>query len=298
MLTKQSEITIIGAGKIAYSLTAALIKSGYNVSSVISKNKTSAEKLAKKFKIPFSSDKIKSLKKERQIFFLTVPDNQIKKTAQRISKLDLDFKNPLFIHVSGALDINELRTLKKKKAGVASFHIMQTFPSTKVVDIAGCSVALESEKKVVKDFLNKLALDLHLKPFLLKPGNKIYYHLAGVFASNFLVGNLFASEKMFQMSKKGKANFNDIMNSIVYSTINNIKDLGASKALSGPIERGDYETIERHLKALKKKDKHLYENYIIQSLNLLEVVKEKSGELNVGQRRIKSLLSTSRDILY
>ena len=113
---KNLRITIIGAGKIAYSLTAALIKSGYNVSSIISKNKTSAEKLAKKFKIPFSSDKIKSLKKESQIFFLTVPDNQIKKTAQRISKLDLDFKNSLFIHVSGALDINELKSLKKKKA--------------------------------------------------------------------------------------------------------------------------------------------------------------------------------------
>ncbi len=121
MLTKQSRIIIIGAGKIAYSLTAALIKSGYNVSSIISKNKTSAEKLAKKFKIPFSSDKIKSLKKESQIFFLTVPDNQIKKTAQRISKLDLDFKNSLFIHVSGALDINELKHLRKRKPELHRF---------------------------------------------------------------------------------------------------------------------------------------------------------------------------------
>ncbi len=169
---------------------------------------------------------------------------------------------------------------------------MQTFPSTKVVDIANCSVAIEAEKKEVKDFLNKLALDLHLKPFLLKPGNKIYYHLAGVFASNFLVGNLFSSEKMFRLSKKGKANFNDIINSIVYSTINNVKESGASKALSGPIERGDYETIEKHLKALKKKDKQLYKNYIIQSLNLLEVVEEKNGKLSKEQKRIRNLLSS------
>jgi predicted short-subunit dehydrogenase-like oxidoreductase (DUF2520 family) len=290
LLTKQSRIIIIGAGKIAYSLTAALIKSGYNVSSVISKNKTSAEKLAKKFKISFSSDKIKSLKKESQVFFLTVPDNQIEKIAKTLSKLDLDFQNSLFVHVSGALDISELKSLKKKKAGVASFHVMQTFPSTKVIDIANCSVAIEAEQKTVKDFLNKLAFDLYLKPFLLNPCNKIYYHLAGVFASNFLVGNLFSSEKMFQLSKKGKANFNDIINSIVYSTINNVKETGTSKALSGPIERGDYETIEKHLKALKKKDKQLYKNYIIQSLNLLEVVKEKNGKLNKEQKRIKSLL--------
>ena len=299
MFSETSQISVIGAGKIAYSLCAALLKAGYNVNKVISRNKTSASKLSKRFKIPFSSDKLKSylpatrsLTQENKIFFLTVPDNQIKKAAKSLSKLNLDFNNSLFIHVSGALDTNELNSLKKKKANVASFHIMQTFPSTKIVDISGCTVAIEAEKKVVKDFLNKLALDLRLKPFLLKPGHKIYYHLAGVFASNFLVGNLYSSEKMFQLSKKGKANFNDTIESVVYSTINNIKDAGASKALSGPVERGDYETIEKHLKSLKKKDKQLCKNYIIQSLNLLDVVKDKNGKLNEGQKKIKSLLSS------
>ena len=291
MFTKKSQIAIIGAGKISYSLTSALIKSGYNVFSIISKKKTSAEKLAGEFKISFSSNNLRSLTKENKIFFLTVPDNQIEKTAQKISKLNLDFKSSLFIHVSGALDINELKFLKKKKANVASFHIMQTFPSTKVVDISGCTVAIEVEEKVVNDFLNKLALDLKLKPFLLKSKNKIYYHLAGVFASNFLLGNLFSSQKMFHLTKAEGIDFFSVINSTVNSTLNNIKSAGPAKALSGPVERGDLETVEKHLKALKKKDKQLYKSYIIQSLTLLEVVKEKNGNLNEGQKRIKSLLS-------
>ena len=291
MFTKKSQITIIGAGKISYSLTSALIKSGYNVSSVISRRKSSAEKLAKKIKIPFSSEKLNFLTNENKIFFLTVPDNQIEKVARSLSKFNLDFKNSLFIHVSGALDITELKSLKKKKANVASFHIMQTFPSTKVVDISGCTVAIEAEEKVVNDFLNKLALDLKLKPFLLKSKNKIYYHLAGVFASNFLLGNLFSSQKMFHLTKAEGIDFFSVINSTVNSTLNNIKSAGPAKALSGPVERGDLETVEKHLKALKKKDKQLYKSYIIQSLTLLEVVKEKNGNLNEGQKRIKSLLS-------
>ena len=290
MLTKNSQIAIIGAGKVAYSLTYALIKANYKVSSVISKNKASAEKLAKKFKISFNSNNLKLLSKEKKIFFLTIPDNQIEKTAQKFSKLNLDFMNSLFIHVSGALDISELKSLKKKKAGVASFHIMQTFPSSKVVDIAGCTVAIEAEEKVVKDFLNKLAFDLRLKPFLLKSDNKVYYHLAGVFASNFLVGNLFSSEKIFQITEAEKIDFFSVINSTVNSTLSNIRGVGPAKALSGPVERGDFETIEKHLKALKKKNKLLYRSYIIQSLNLLEVVKEKNGKLNEGQKEIKSLL--------
>ncbi len=290
MFNEKPNIAFIGAGKIAYSLCSALLKAGYNVTSVISRNKASAEKLARKFKIPFSSDNLKSLKQDVEIFFLTVPDSQIEKTSRALSKLDLDFQDLLFIHVSGALDISELKSLKKKKANTASLHIMQTFPSLKVVDIKNCSVAIEAEKKIVKDFLNKLAVDLHLKPFYLKSDKKIYYHLAGVFASNFLVGNLSVSEKMFQLTKSEKINFFSVINSTVNSTLDNIRNVGPAKALSGPVERGDYETVEKHLKALKKKDKILYMSYIIQSLNLLELTEEKNGKLNSGQKKIRKLL--------
>ncbi|MDO8549133.1 MAG: DUF2520 domain-containing protein [Ignavibacteria bacterium] len=290
MFSEKSNIAFIGAGKIAYSLASALLKARYNVTSVISRNKVSAGKFAKKFKIPFSSDNLKSIKQGVEIFFLTVPDNQIEKTAKALSNLKLDFKNSLFIHVSGASDISELKSLEKKKAYTASFHIMQTFPSTQIVDIKNCSVAIEAEKKVVKDFLNKLALDLELQPFYLKSDKKIFYHLAGVFASNFLVGNLFSSGKLFQLTESGKTDFFSIINSTVNSTLDNIRKVGPAKALSGPVERGDYETINKHLKALMKKDKILYHSYVSQSLNLLEVVREKNKKLSYYQKKIEDIL--------
>jgi predicted short-subunit dehydrogenase-like oxidoreductase (DUF2520 family) len=290
LFSKKPDIAFIGAGKIAYSFIAALLDAGYSVVSIISRNKSSAQKLAQKFGIPHHSNKLNLLNRDIEIFFLTVPDNRIEKVVKSLSKLNLNFEHSLFVHVSGALNIDELKSLEKKKGNVASFHIMQTFPSTRIVDIKNCSVAIESENKRVKNSLTRLASDLQLNPFYLKPDKKIYYHLAGVFASNFLVGNLSASEKMFQLGKKGKTDFSVILDSIVYSTLKNVKKAGISRALSGPVERGDFETVEKHLKALKKKNKQLYRSYIIQSLNLLEVVKEKNGKLNEGQRRIRKLL--------
>ena len=283
---------IIGAGKIAYSLCSALLKAGYNVSSIISRKKSSADKLSKQLKIPLSSNKINSLSKETNIFFLTVPDSQIEKTARLLLKSKLDFRNSLFIHVSGALDINELKPLRKKKASIASFHIMQTFPSTKIVEIKNCSVAIEAENKLVKNFLDNLAMDLLLKPFHLKSDKKIFYHLAGVFASNFLAGNLFSSEKLFRMTESKNIDYFSVIESTVNSTLDNIKNVGPAKALSGPVERGDYKTIEKHLRALKKGNKMLYNNYIVQSLNLLDVVKKKNKRLNKDQKKIKNLLGT------
>jgi predicted short-subunit dehydrogenase-like oxidoreductase (DUF2520 family) len=292
LFSEKLNIAFIGAGKIAYSLIAALIEAEYSVVSIISRNKSSAQKLAEKFRIAHHSNRFNSLNQNIKFFFLTVPDSQIEKVAKSLSKLNLNFEQSLFVHVSGALNIDELQSLRKKKGNIASFHIMQTFPSQRIIDIKNCSVAVEEEKKVVKNFLTRLALDLKLKPFCLKPDMKVYYHLAGVFASNFLVGNLSASGKMFKLTEAEKTNFFSVINSTVNSTLSNIRDTGPAKALSGPVERGDFETIERHLKALKKKDILLYKSYIVQSLNLLEVVKEKNGKLNEGQKRIQGLLST------
>lgn len=290
MFIDKPKIVIIGAGKIAYSFVFALKNSGYEISSVVSRNISSAKKLSKKFNINGYSDKLKSLSGNHNIFFLTVPDNQIEKVAMKLALCGLDFSNSLFLHLSGALDLTELSSLKKKGAYTASLHIMQTFPSHKVIDIKGCSAAIETDSKVAKDFLMKVSRKLGLNSFHLKSENKIYYHLAGVFASNFLVGNISASEKMFLLSKAGKLNFLSVIDSIFNSTMANVRKVGVAEALSGPVERGDYETIRKHLKALKKKNKDLYLSYIIQSLHLLNVSKEKKMKNNPGQKEIRKIL--------
>ena len=291
MFSPDSNIAVIGAGKFAYSLIPALKTAGYNIAGIVSKNLQSARTLANKYQIPFKSNKLPFIK-DIKVFFLTVPDSQIKKTAKKLSNLELNFTSSLFIHVSGALDVSELKSLSKKKASTASFHIMQTFPSKKAVDLKDNYAAIESNNRNALKYLLDLSAKLKMKAFLIPTDQKVYYHLAGVFASNFLAGNLFAAEKLFSKNKRGGIKFFDISRSIIYSTLTNIEKEGAAKALSGPVERGDYETIKRHIQGLKKKPeyKSLFLNYISQSLALLDVVKEKNGGLSKGQIRIKKLL--------
>ena len=293
MFSQDSNIVVIGAGKFAHSLVPELKKAEYKVAGIVSRDPQSARILANKYQISFSSDKLKSLTKDFNIFFLTVPDDQVKKVAVKLSKLNLDFPSLLFIHVSGAMNISELKSLSKKKASVASFHIMQTFPTKKVFDLKNCYAVIETDNKNAQKYLLDLASKLKLRAFIIPTNQKVYYHLAGVFASNFLAGNLFAAEKLFSKNKKGGIKFFDIAKSIIYSTLTNIEKEGAAKALSGPVERGDFETIKKHISALKKNPeyKDLLLSYLSQSLALLEVSKEKNGELSKNQKRIRKMLS-------
>ncbi len=287
MVSKQSKIAVIGAGKIAFSLVYGLINSGYNIKTIISENLNSAKRLAEKFSVKDYSNNLTELNSQIKVFFLSVTDNQIKVTADKLANQNLNFQDSLFIHLSGAEDISKLNSLKEKGALAASFHIMQTFPSKRIVNIKNCYAAVESNSEYAESYLFKLAADLRLKPFKLKSVDKAKYHLAGVFASNFLVGNIFNSEKVFDIKKINK-NYNnfDFLSPIIKSTLNNIDKLGNSKALSGPIERGDITTIKKHISKLKKlksnseKFNDIYLSYIVQSLNLLNVAKFKYQKLS------------------
>jgi hypothetical protein len=93
----------------------------------------------------------------------------------------------------------------------------------------------------------------------------------------------------------------DILKKTTQSALDNVFKLSPAKALSGPIDRGDVHTIKKHLEALdseirksksNKRLRLLRLNYILQSLNLLEVVKAKYGKLNKNHRTIEKILKS------
>lgn len=289
------KIAIIGAGKIAFSLTPALIKSGYEIQFVASKKLSSAKSLAKKFYIRQYSNSIKNIPDGINVFFLTVPDGQIKKTADALSKTKKKFAESICIHFSGVENISALKSLKKKGCATGSLHIIRPFPSKNKVDIKNSPASIETNDLPAKNFLVKLCKKLKLKPHLINSVEKVFYHLAAVHSSNFLVGNLFNAFRLIHHNSNLPK---DILKRTTQSALDNVFKLSPAKALSGPIDRGDIYTIKKHINELDRKikttkDLHLKllrKNYIIQSLSLLNVVKAKYGKLNNNHKRIEKYL--------
>jgi predicted short-subunit dehydrogenase-like oxidoreductase (DUF2520 family) len=289
------KIVIIGAGKLAYSLTSALIKSGYDVQIVISRKLSSAKSFAKIFSIPQYSNSIKKIPAKVDTFLLTIPDGEIKKVADSLSKLKRDFTNCICIHFSGVENISALKSLQKKGCATGSLHIIGPFPSKIIVDIRNSPASVETGNKQAKLFLVQMCRKLKLKPHTISSDEKAFHHLAAVHSSNFLVGNLFNAFSLISSNSNLPKN---ILRQTTQSALNNVFNLSPAKALSGPIDRGDIYTIKKHLEALddeirKSKSNHiklLKKNYIIQSLLLLDVVREKYGILKRQHMQIKKLL--------
>ncbi len=129
------KIVVIGAGKVAHSLVPALVKNGYYVESIHSRNILSAKKLAQKYSVNHFAVSLKEIPTGIKIFLLSIPDNEIKVTAEKLSRLKINFKQSFFIHFSGVEDISVLNSLEKKGAATGSLHLMQTFPGKRVTNL-------------------------------------------------------------------------------------------------------------------------------------------------------------------
>jgi len=295
----KEKIAIIGAGKVAHALVPALFTSGYNVEAIHSKKLLSAKKLAQKYSIKHFTDSLKEIPTGVRIFLLSVPDSEIKNMAEKLSSLKINFAKSYFVHFSGVEDIKVLRSLEKKGAATGSLHLMQTFPSKRITNLKGVHTALETNDERSYKLMMKLSKDLQLKPFRMRSEDKVYYHLAGVLGSNFLAGNLHNSEELFTHCGIDKKDSFEILKSTIFTTLENTRKYGAANALSGPIDRGDFKTIKKHISALKKlkriKNKEsnapfLLRSYLVQSLLLLNLIKIKIGTLTENHLKIKKIL--------
>ncbi|MEO0190568.1 MAG: DUF2520 domain-containing protein, partial [candidate division WOR-3 bacterium] len=81
---------------------------------------------------------------------------------------------------------------------------------------------------------------------------KPFYHLLGVYSSNFIVALIEAIDIIGRKTKLDKKTFEKAVVQILNETLNNIKTYGTKESLSGPIVRGDITTIRKHLQILRQ----------------------------------------------
>jgi len=276
---KKYKIAIIGAGRIAHSLAPALIKNGFTVNSVFSSSFKSAKILADQNKNISAHTLLEEAVGHSNIIFIAVPDSQIGIIAGEISKIP-GIKGKIFIHLSGALTIKVLSVLKKKGAVTAGLHIISAFPERKKTSIENFYASVETGDKITDSLIKNLASAIGLKPFNIADDEKIILHIMCVFVSNFIVADYFNAFRLYKKIKSKIPPMEELLPPLSAANLNYIKKNGIAGALSGPVARKDYETVNRHLEKLTRlsgKDKKfsdVLESYAIQTLNLMLMEKE------------------------
>jgi predicted short-subunit dehydrogenase-like oxidoreductase (DUF2520 family) len=159
----------------------------------------------------------------------------------------------LVIHLSGALTLHELDgvLLSRPDVEVGSLHPLQSLPSgdTGRHRLAGSWCAVDGSPRV-----ERLALSLGMRPFRIDPADRVRYHATACVASNHLVALLGQVERL---AASAGVPFEAFL-PLVRGTVENVAELGPATALTGPVARGEHETVARHVDALPAEERDAY----------------------------------------
>ncbi|MFA6456512.1 MAG: Rossmann-like and DUF2520 domain-containing protein [Bacteroidota bacterium] len=271
-------ITIIGSGAVGRSLALALSQCGVVVSGIYSEHGKTAASVAKKIKAKHAGT-LEEFKTDSSIIIIAVPDGRIANVARSLSLHGAGLKGKTIVHTSGALSGDELSALRRRGASVGSFHPLQTFPkSLPLTSLKNIWFAVEGDAGAVAAS-KSLAKSIGARTFLLTKKNKTLYHIAAVFASNYQVALFSVVEELASTLGIPRHQVWDIFRPLITQTLHNVFASSPAEALTGPIARGDYKTITKHLAVLEssKKLKHLIPLYSTLGVETAKLAKRKNN---------------------
>jgi predicted short-subunit dehydrogenase-like oxidoreductase (DUF2520 family) len=189
------------------------------------------------------------------VVFLTVPDDVVPVVAASLAALGVSVPaNVAFVHASGALELGVLAPLGRRHA-VGSFHPLRSFPEPGPPEaFRGIVIGVDASSESLRRLLNRLARDLGATPKGVDDAQRAVYHAAAVFASNYIVALLAEAVRLLAQAGWTEREAIQGLVPLAEGAVANVRKRGPVAALTGPIRRGDAETVKRHLSALAEID--------------------------------------------
>lgn len=224
--------------------------------------------------------------KDSDILFITTPDDIISIIDREISKFDLNNKS--VCHASGSLKSTILSNAKLSGASIYSIHPMFAFSNKNMPLEELERIYFSIEGDLIKENINSIPIiniinSLGNKYFIRDINDSAVYHLANVFVSNLVLSLLEIGTGYLGKLGLNEKDALDALFPLIQGNLDSIHKNGFENSLTGPIARGDKETIKKHLGVLNEEDKEVYN---LLSLNLLKLVGKRSCQNTESESNI------------
>lgn len=242
---------LVGPGRAGTTLAVAMAARGWAPIAVAGRSPDSPSVLRAAQRLGASPCESSDVGCDADLVVIATPDAAIADAAASIAS----GLRPgvLVIHLSGACTLDELEKLRvaRPDVEVGSLHPLQSLPSVDVgiARLSGSWCAVDGPPAV-----ERLAVSLGMRPFHVSDDDRVAYHSAATIASNHLVALLGQAIRIAERAGVPSA----ALFPLVRATVDNVETLGANAALTGPVARGDVDTVLRHLVALPDDERTAY----------------------------------------
>jgi len=188
---------------------------------------------------------------------IAVPDGAIAAVVADLAALDL---SPIpVLHASGSRSLDVLAPLAAKGHATGGVHALAAIadPVEGAERLRGASFGVEGEG-AARELAMRIVAGCEGRALSIRPGGKALYHAAAVFASNYAVALLAVAERLMAEAGVDAGDSGPALAALAGGAVENVAARGTAAALTGPVVRGDVETVEMHLARLSGADRSLY----------------------------------------
>ncbi|WXB16362.1 DUF2520 domain-containing protein [Pendulispora albinea] len=188
---------------------------------------------------------------EAELLVFAVRDRELPTFATRFAEAGLVSRKTACVHVSGAATAESLAPLRAVSAGVAQMHPMISFASLRRwPSLDGGHVHVQGDPKAVSR-ARSLARALGMTPRTFPDLDTIGYHAAAGLVANGAAALAAIGVHVLATAGVPPEVAPKMLGPLLHSVADNIKALGFPDALTGPVRRGEPQSVARHLELLR-----------------------------------------------
>lgn len=252
-------LNIIGAGRVGKSFGRLFCEhSVFEIAQIYTRNANS-NLAALEFIGAGTGITNLALVRAADVTLLTVPDDQLVHTARTLLEHNALASKSILFHCSGSKSSQDLSmqvpALDDLQIQLASVHPVRSFadPISVSKDFSNTICTIEGSAPALAALtLAFNAIGAQLLP--IAPHSKMLYHAASVFASNYLVTLMDIAIDAYCAAGVPPVFANKMAHALATKSLENVINLGPAAALTGPIKRGDMETVEYQQAIVKEWD--------------------------------------------
>lgn len=290
MLSRAMErsLSIVGAGRVGRTLGKRLRGLGWRIGAVVTRSAATSRAAVGEIGAGKSYSRLVPEILNSSVILLATPDGALGSVAGALANFDgARVRGKIVLHTSGALDRAVLAPLARRGASTGSLHPMQTFSGRGAPQLKKVIFAVEGDRKAAS-IARKIALSLGGAPVAIHSRNKPAYHAAGTLVAGHGLGLLEAATQVLLKIGFSRRDALRALLPLTRQMLDNLEKHGPQKSWTGPVSRGDFETIAKHTKAMRRYPREFQGAYAALALLSSKVLsKNRAGAPHQLKKAVK-----------
>ena len=292
----KNTVAIIGAGRVGSSVGFLLKRAGYRITHVAARTEESARKAAAFIGTGQPTSDVVRSAINAELVFITTPDRIIQEVCEKISAARSFKSQALVIHMSGAHSLDLLDSAKDAGARRAVLHPLQSVATSEqgIKTLPGSYYRVEADPEAIdtsREIVKALGgIELVMPKWSSDKQSAALYHAGAVAVSNYFVALVHYGLAFYESLGADRHEALNAVLPLIRGTLHNIESLGIPDALTGPIMRGDVQTVHEHLAAMQHRAPALVKLYKELGRETVAVAREKESISVVAAEELLQLL--------